>query len=607
MRGPSVLVRSCLTCLLALMAAPLAAADKWVEAKSDHFKVIANAGDGAARKVAWQFEQIRAAIEQWAPFSSTKAPRPLVIVAAKNEATIKEFAPSHWAGPNPLRPGVIAADTEERTFIALRTDVQPDTRYGANPHALAYRSYTALALNETFEGKLPLWLNLGVSAVWSNLVIDDDELEFGRPLPQFVDLLRRGATAEIRGLLTTTSSSPWYLDPSTRSVVEAHSWALVHYLMFQAPKVNDASPLNAALALIVDGTPSTVAIERTFGNLDALAQAYVGFATKGKFTFTRVAASNGVSKEKYPVRALSEAEAGIVRAHFLVASEHAAEALAAVAGARKLGDTSIAGIEIEALALDRQDNRDAARAAYLRAVERGSSSFLVYYKLAELTSSPTADPATLKKMHDWLTRSVALNSTYFPALVALSTVLVQLDQLNDALPILERAAALEPGRADIQDFRARILAKQGRHQEALDAARGGLALAKTPDERQALQSVVDEMTRALKILAQAAPLAAVLAGPPPPGPAIKPLVRTKAVPPVYPAIAQSARVQGDVVVAALIGKDGRVIDVAVVQSIPLLDQAAIDAVRQWEFEPPTSVNGDAVTISSKFTIGFTLK
>jgi TonB family protein len=59
--------------------------------------------------------------------------------------------------------------------------------------------------------------------------------------------------------------------------------------------------------------------------------------------------------------------------------------------------------------------------------------------------------------------------------------------------------------------------------------------------------------------------------------------KIKDVQPVYPAIAQSARVAGAVTIEATIGPDGKVTDAKVVRSIPVLDQAALDAVRQWEY------------------------
>ncbi len=85
---------------------------------------------------------------------------------------------------------------------------------------------------------------------------------------------------------------------------------------------------------------------------------------------------------------------------------------------------------------------------------------------------------------------------------------------------------------------------------------------------------------------------------------IKAPTKIKDVQPVYPAIAQSARVAGVVTIEATIGPDGKVIDAKVVRSIPLLDQAALDAVRQWEYTP-TLLNGVPVAVLVTVTITFT--
>jgi protein TonB len=102
--------------------------------------------------------------------------------------------------------------------------------------------------------------------------------------------------------------------------------------------------------------------------------------------------------------------------------------------------------------------------------------------------------------------------------------------------------------------------------------------------------------------------------PPPPPPAapvrvggnIKPPQKTRDVRPVYPPIAQSARVQGIVIIEATIGPDGAVKDAKVLRSIPLLDQAALDAVRQWQFTP-TLLNGVPVPVIMTVTVQFTLQ
>ena len=99
--------------------------------------------------------------------------------------------------------------------------------------------------------------------------------------------------------------------------------------------------------------------------------------------------------------------------------------------------------------------------------------------------------------------------------------------------------------------------------------------------------------------------------PPPPAPVrvggnIQPPKKVKDVDPVYPPIAQSARVQGVVILEATIGPDGRVQDVKVLRSIPLLDAAAIDAVKQWVYTP-TLLNGVPVPVIMTVTVNFTLR
>lgn len=80
---------------------------------------------------------------------------------------------------------------------------------------------------------------------------------------------------------------------------------------------------------------------------------------------------------------------------------------------------------------------------------------------------------------------------------------------------------------------------------------------------------------------------------------------TYRVNPVYPPAAEAARVQGVVILEAVIGTDGRVTDARILRSIPLLDQAALDAVRQWQYTP-TLLNGVAVPIIMTVTVQFTL-
>lgn len=81
--------------------------------------------------------------------------------------------------------------------------------------------------------------------------------------------------------------------------------------------------------------------------------------------------------------------------------------------------------------------------------------------------------------------------------------------------------------------------------------------------------------------------------------------KIKDVRPAYPLPAMAARVGGNVLIEATIGADGKVHNARVVKSIAVLDKAALDAVRQWEFEP-SRVNGVAVAVSMVIVVTFAL-
>lgn len=79
--------------------------------------------------------------------------------------------------------------------------------------------------------------------------------------------------------------------------------------------------------------------------------------------------------------------------------------------------------------------------------------------------------------------------------------------------------------------------------------------------------------------------------------------KIKDVKPVYPAIARDARIDGVVRIEATVGPNGDVVDAHVVQSVPMLDQAALDAVQQWHYEPATQ-NGKAVPVVMTVSVNF---
>jgi TonB family protein len=86
---------------------------------------------------------------------------------------------------------------------------------------------------------------------------------------------------------------------------------------------------------------------------------------------------------------------------------------------------------------------------------------------------------------------------------------------------------------------------------------------------------------------------------------VKVPIKIRDVKPVYPADAQAARVQGVVIVEVRIEPDGTVSNARILRSVSMLDQAALEAVLQWQFVP-TLLNGQAVPVIMTCTVNFTL-
>ena len=87
---------------------------------------------------------------------------------------------------------------------------------------------------------------------------------------------------------------------------------------------------------------------------------------------------------------------------------------------------------------------------------------------------------------------------------------------------------------------------------------------------------------------------------------VKPPRAIRVVPSVYPAMASKARVEGTVTLEAILTEEGLVAEIKVVSGHPLLTEAAINCVRQWQYEP-TYLNGRPVPIIMTATVKYELR
>ena len=77
------------------------------------------------------------------------------------------------------------------------------------------------------------------------------------------------------------------------------------------------------------------------------------------------------------------------------------------------------------------------------------------------------------------------------------------------------------------------------------------------------------------------------------------------VQPIYPPLARQTRISGTVRLHAIISKDGTIQQLEVISGHPLLQQAALDAVRQWRYQP-TLLNGEPVEVDTTIDVIFSL-
>ena len=85
-----------------------------------------------------------------------------------------------------------------------------------------------------------------------------------------------------------------------------------------------------------------------------------------------------------------------------------------------------------------------------------------------------------------------------------------------------------------------------------------------------------------------------------------PPVKIKDVRPAYPADAQASRIQGVVIIEAIVDGDGRVANARILRSVPMLNESSLDAVSKWAYRP-VLLNGNPVPFVTTVTVNYALQ
>jgi hypothetical protein len=449
------------------------AADQWVEVKSPHFTITSNAGKGPTATLAWQLEQVRSEVAVLWPWAQVDLNRPLMVFALKDEQSLKTLAPVYWERKNNIGAASVWVSGYERTFLALRTDVEQDAKRHVNPYATSYFAYVSLILQQSVPRRLPPWFARGLAGVMSNTVIQDASILVGPPAPWYIETLRGGHHIPLAELIAADNASP-LLKGDNLHIFDAEAWALVHYLMF-ADQAKRSKDLGRFSSIVAGGGNPDAAFRDAIGSVDSLLTPVRAYVDRSIFSYMAVQADATVTREAFTSTPLTPADAAARRALFHVAMRRPVEARAAIDEARKAGGA--AGAEVaDALLLDSEDKDDAARAAFARAVEAGSTDAYAYYRLASLLWTRDADHETLTRIQALLSKATALNTRYAAAYDFLAGVDDQL-HIGDPTGLAMRAVSLEPSDAHHRFTAARLFANARRYDEALKQTQAAIELA----------------------------------------------------------------------------------------------------------------------------------
>lgn len=475
-------VRSIVSAALIVLAvfglAPAGAKDAWIEVQSPNFKVISNASEKEARKIADQFEQFRELFHTTFPKLRVDLGKPLIILAVKNEDSLKILLPGYWETKGHAHPAGLYAPGEERHFVALRTN------FGAeNPYEIVYHEYTHAIMNLNFRD-LPIWLGEGLAEFYGNSTIHDKEVEIGKVSPYHLQILQENRLIPIDALMAVDANSPYYNEQNRVSVFYAESWAIVHYLMLD-PGARKQQLLSNFLTAWTASGNQVEAAQSAFGDWKKFAEAMEAYARQRAFYISRVQTSIRGDPKSYSSREEPPAELAAYRALFYLHTQRPKEAKSSAEEALNADPQLPLAYEARGMLEFTNQDYSAAEADFARAIELGSASFVPYFfaALTRLHGGLPLDDQDERRTA-LLEKAVAMNSQFAPAYSALASLYSTRPETRDkAIAAGRKAVELEPGNLTYRINYAYVLLNSGKTADARALAARIEQVARTPAER----------------------------------------------------------------------------------------------------------------------------
>jgi tetratricopeptide (TPR) repeat protein len=487
----------CLTSTLSLFAlstllpSPSFADEKWIEVRSAHFTVDTPASEKDARKIADQFEQIRALFHGAFPQLRIDPAQPVVIIAARNEKGMKDLLPEQWEVKGHMHAAGMYQQGFEKHYVILQLDAE-----GNNPYHALYHEYTHALIHLNFTN-VPKWLDEGLAEYLGNAIIGDKESRIGVTDPGMLYVLQQNRPLPIETLLAVDQNSPYYNESNRVSIFYAESWALVHYLML-SPEARQKKLLSQFITAWDASHDQLAAARQTFGDLNKFGQVLETYVRLGNFYNGVVKNSAEAVDKQASARPLPPAEVLALRGDFFAHHNRLEAAKPLLDEALKLDPNLAFTHSALAYFYYRKGDAEAVQKETREALRLGDTGFFSPYLAATsmlqhgvLISGGAGEGDSLHQAAALLEKSHQLNPNFAPTCDALANVYsVFPDKQKAAIGASIQAVKLDPSILQYATHLITLLLANNRDADAKVMADRLLASAFTPSERQMAEAMI---------------------------------------------------------------------------------------------------------------------
>lgn len=479
----SVAHKLAFTCALLLCSGALSPAEhheNWIEVKSPHYTIYCNGNEHDGRRVAAQFEEIRALFEQNFPKLKVDFGKPTLVFVLKDENSLKLLMPTYGQNKNAMKLAGFYHPSNDMNFAVVRSDV---TGTGANAYHVMYHEWAHGLFRLNFRA-LPMWLDEGMAEYWGGSDITNKEGHVGMADARQLRILQQGPFLPISTLVSIDSTSPLYNTQDHSGMFYAESWAIVHYFAL-APEVRDQHLLEKYLAALHETDDPIEAANRSFGDLKKLGDKLEAYTRQSAFLYQKIPLKSDINEKDFSARRISPAEGLLAQAKYLLRSGHLPEALAALHEAETL-DSKTSGLHdgMGYYHFMKADLENAQKEFDLAVAENPADATAYYYMASIHYRKNGYDMETLPVIIGNLEKAIALQPNFAPAHAFLCIAYSKsADQKAKALTEAKTAMELEPGNLGYFIDAGRSLVASGNYPEAKKIADRAVKAAVWPRDR----------------------------------------------------------------------------------------------------------------------------